>query len=75
MLEVNGAYKYDRYERIWLKSEALLVLSSVKVFATQEGQLDWRMNTADDKHPFAPHLDKKLLLLSFSLLLLWPSLT
>ena len=36
--EVTGAYKHGRYKRIWLNS--LRVMSSVKVFAMQDGQLD-----------------------------------
>ena len=36
MVEVNGAYKYSRYENIWLKS--LCVTSNIHFFAKQDGQ-------------------------------------
>ena len=37
MVEVNGAYKHGRYEKVWLNS--LHVMSNDKVFATLDGQL------------------------------------
>ena len=38
MVEVNGANKHGRYERIWL--HCLREMSNVNVFGTQEGQTD-----------------------------------
>ena len=38
MVEISGAYKHGKLDEIWLKS--LRVMSNVKVFATQDGQLD-----------------------------------
>ena len=36
MVDVNGAYKKGRYEKIWLNG--LPVTSNIKIFATQDGR-------------------------------------
>ena len=59
MVEVYGAYKHGRHERIWLKN--LCVASNVKVFAVLDrqpdiGQLDKTLQYTD---PYATHMDKK----------------
>ena len=43
MVEVNGAYKHDRYKQIWSKS--LHVVSNIKVFATQN---QWTSGQTDE---------------------------
>ena len=37
MIEVHDAYKHGRYEEIWLNT--LRVMSNIRVFATQDGQI------------------------------------
>ena len=41
MVEVNGACRQCRYEKHWLNR--LCVTSNIKVFATQNGQMDSRL--------------------------------
>ena len=45
MVEVNGAYKYGKYAKNWLKS--LHAMSNVEVFATEDG---WQPTHLPDKH-------------------------
>ena len=42
MVEINGAYDYGRYEKIWVNS--LCVMSNVKVFAMQDIWMAYWMN-------------------------------
>ena len=63
MIEGNGAFKHDRYERICLR-----VMSSITVFAMHGRQRDGRttagplagwMNTTDYIDPYAARMDQK----------------
>ena len=38
IVEINGAYRHERYGRIWLKS--LHVMCNIKVYAMQDGRMD-----------------------------------
>ena len=46
MVQVNGAYQHDRYEKIWLKS--LHIMSNIRVYAMKDSWL----NTTDYKDPY-----------------------
>ena len=50
MLEVNGAYKHDRYEKIWLR--ILSVMANIKVFVTQDGQPASWLNATHNTYPY-----------------------
>ena len=66
MVEVNGAYKHGRYEKIWLHT--LCVMSNLKVFATQNRQTDGQTagrpagqtnTTYYYTDPYDTHMDQK----------------
>ena len=54
MVEINGAYKDGRYDKSWLNS--LHVMSNIKAFATQDGQLAGQ----PAEHPDEPLLELQL---------------
>ena len=57
MAEVNDAYKHGRYENTWPNS--LLIMSNMKVFATQECWLADQPNTTDHIDPYDTHMYQK----------------
>ena len=61
MIEVNGAYKYSRYKRTWLKS--LCVMSKVKAFCPVNKTNRWwlanQANTTDSTDLYVAHIDQK----------------
>ena len=64
MVEVNGASKYGRYERILFRS--LNVMSSIEVLAIQGEQKNsypgGPPKTTDDNDPYVTHMNQKTLL-------------
>ena len=65
--EANGAYKHGWKETRWLKT-CLLVMSKVKVFATQDWRTDGqrsadRTNTTFYRDPYVTHTDQKLVVM------------
>ena len=57
MVEVNSAYKYDRYDNIWLKS--LCVMSNVKGFDTQDRQARLITKIFISLYTYDTHMDQK----------------
>ena len=55
MVDVNGAYKHGRYEKIWLNS--LHVMSNMKVFDMRPPA--GRTNTTHYINPYDTHMDQK----------------
>ena len=58
-VEVNGAYKHDKFGNIWF--EILCVMSNFKVFAMQDHQPASRTNLTHQIYPYVTHIDQKWL--------------
>ena len=55
MEEANGTYMHDRYAKIWL--ESLQVMSSIDIFAMQEGSLaGWTTHQPDQQDWYNVHM-------------------